>query len=817
MSKKILIVGGVAGGASTAARLRRLDETAEIIIFEKGPYISFANCGLPYYVGEVIKERESLLLQTPEAMKSRFNIDVRVLNEVVNINRDEKYIEVLNVNTNETYQESYDTLVLSTGSTPLRPRIEGIEAENIKSIWNVPDTDKIVSYIKEHNVKTATVIGGGFIGIEMAENLKELNIDVSLAEMAKQVMAPLDFEMAQFVHEHLASQGIKLYLDNGVKKFEKQADQTVVVLNDGTTIASDLVILSLGIRPNSELAKKAGLELNNRAGIVVNEYMQTSDENIYALGDVVETTDYNTKERSMTPLAGPANKQGRIVANNICGRMTKYRGAQKTSVAKIFDIAVATTGLNEKNLAAMGKKYQKDYLLAYIEPKSHAGYYPNAFPMHLKLIFDLDGKVLGAQNVGYENVEKIIDVISTTMHFNGSIYDLMELDLSYAPPFGSAKDPSNMIGFAAENILDKDQAPILVSEIKDLDLNQYELIDVRTPLERETNLIENSINIEVDNLRANLDKLDKNKIQVVYCAVGVRGYIATRILQANGFKAKNLLGGCHLYSTYVKDFSRPVCLNTSIETTPNEPIQNSNLAMEELDATGLQCPGPILALKKKIDLMEENQVVRVRVTDFGFVNDAKAWCLKTNNQYLNYSKENKVHVVDIKKGASQIASTATTNLNGSTMVVFSGDLDKAIASLIIANGATAMGKEVTMFFTFWGLNILRKNQNVKVKKPFLDAMFGKMMPQGTSKLSISKMNMGGLGTKMMKYIMRKKNVLSIDDLLKQAQANGVKMVACTMSMDILGISKEELIDNIEYGGVAAYLGATESSNHNLFI
>ncbi|MBN2222331.1 MAG: FAD-dependent oxidoreductase, partial [Vallitaleaceae bacterium] len=413
MSKKVLIVGGVAGGATTAARLRRLDEQIEIIMFERSPYISYANCGLPYYIGTTIKDRADLLVQTPEAMRSRFQIDIRVENEVLSIDRENKKVMVMDLKTNTKYEESYDTLVLSPGSTPLKPPIPGIKGERIFSLWNIPDTDRIKEFVTHHSVKNAVVIGGGFIGIEMVENLHDLGVHVDLVEMADQVMAPFDYEMAQIIHSHLSSQGVGLYLKNGVKEFKQVGDQTDIYLSDGTILNADMVILSIGISPNSELAKAANLETNARGGIVVDEYLRTSDPSIYALGDAIEVTDYVTKGKTMIPLAGPANKQGRIVANNICGKESTYEGSQGTSVAKIFDLTAASTGYNEKQLQRVGKIYGKDYFVVTILPKSHASYYPNAFPMTLKVIFDQDGKVLGAQNVGIEGVEKRIDVIAT--------------------------------------------------------------------------------------------------------------------------------------------------------------------------------------------------------------------------------------------------------------------------------------------------------------------------------------------------------------------------------------------------------------------
>ena len=809
MSKKVLIIGGVAGGASLAARLRRLDEDCQIVILEKGEYISFANCGLPYFIGGVISDRDKLLLSSPEAMKERFNIEVRVNNEVMVINKEAKEITVKNLLTNEEYQESYDVLAIATGSRPLKPKIEGIESNNIFNLWNMKDMDKIVNYIKLNELRTATVVGGGFIGIEMAENLKELGLNVNLVEMADQVMAPLDKDMASMIHEHLYQQGINLYLDNGVNKFIN--DGKSVELKDGTTIDSDLVILSIGIRPNSQLAIDAGLAVNERKGIIVDDYLVTSDPNIYALGDVVEITDFNTKEKAMVPLAAPANKQGRIAANNICGRKQKYVGAQKTSVVKVFDLTVANTGENEKSLNNRGLEYGKDYLVSYAMPKNHAGYYPEAYEMTIKLIFDLEGEILGGQCIGFYGVDKRIDVIATSMHFKGTIYDLQEIDLAYAPPFGSAKDPVNMVAFAAENILRKDVIPYRCYQLESL-TDDTVIIDVRTETEYEISHINDAINIPVDDLRSRLNELSKDKNYLVYCAVGLRGYIASRILMQNGFECANLIGGYTMY----KRFNYKV-ENVIFEYENKEERQMTQQA-SVLDCSGMQCPGPIMQLKRKMDTMATGEILEVISTDFGFTKDSVAWCKKTGNKHLGTVKNGLKYHVKVEKMASvEKELTNSKDYNGSTMVVFSGDLDKAIASLIIANGAAAMGKEVSMFFTFWGLNILRKSEHVKVKKSFVENAFGKMMPRGIEKLGLSNMNMMGMGSKMMKYIMKKKNVLTLAELMAEAQASGVKMIACTMSMDVLGIQKEELIDGIEYGGVAAYLGDAENSNHNLFI
>ena len=834
MTNKILIVGGVAGGASTAARLRRVDESSEIIMFEKGDYISFANCGLPYYIGETIEERDALLLQTPEAMKERFNIDVRVKNEVIKIDKEKKEVEVKDHGTGRTYTESYDYLVLSTGSTPLTPPIPGIDSPNIFTLWNIPDTDRIKDYVDNKKPKRAAVIGGGFIGIEMAENLHDRGLDVSIIEMADQVMAPIDFEMAQIVHQHLRSKDVHLYLKDGVKAFEYKDGVTTVTLQSGKTIDADIVLLSIGVRPQSKLAKDAGLEINKRGGIVVDDTLKTSDDSIYALGDAVEVTDYMNGSKTMIPLAGPANKQGRIVANVLAGRNETYKGTQGTSIAKVFDLTVASTGHNEKILKRNKLEYGKDYKVSIIHSKSHAGYYPGAIPMAIKLIFTPEGKILGAQIVGYDGVDKRIDVIATAIRFGGTVYDLKELELAYAPPFSSAKDPVNMAGFTAENILNGDMDVIHWHEMDALDKDNSIIVDVRDPIEREMGYIEGSINIPVNQLRNRMSELDKNKLIVIYCAVGLRGYIAARILMQNGFtNVKNLSGGYTTYScVYCQDDSNASKCG-GVTCDPNANFTDSGETEEvdetvkegetvKLNACGLSCPGPITQVYERMKMLKDGDILEVTATDPGFMNDIKTWCGRTGNTLLKTEKREKSFAAFIRKGIAykKTIDSSTAVVQGKddkSMVVFSGDLDKAIASFIIANGAAAMGRKVTMFFTFWGLNILRKPEKVQVKKGFMDKMFGMMMPRGSKKLGLSKMNMGGMGAKMIRKVMNDKNISSLEDLIQQAIKSGVRIVACTMSMDVMGITKEELIDGIEYGGVAAYLGAAEESDVNLFI
>jgi NADPH-dependent 2,4-dienoyl-CoA reductase/sulfur reductase-like enzyme/peroxiredoxin family protein/rhodanese-related sulfurtransferase/TusA-related sulfurtransferase len=838
VGKKVLIVGGVAGGASAAARLRRVDEAAEIILFEKGEYISFANCGLPYYIGETIEERSALLVQTPEDMKKRFNIDVRVQNEVLSINREKKSVEVINLASGQKYEEAYDVLVLSPGSTPLKPPIPGINNPNIFTLWNIPDTDAIKGFVDNLKPKRAAVIGGGFIGLEMAENLWDRGIQVSVIEMLDQVMAPIDFEMAQQVHAHLRQKGVDLRLADGVKEFDYNNGVTTVTLASGAKVDAEIVLLSIGVRPQTQLAKDAGLELNERGGIVVDGTLKTSDPNIYAIGDAIEVTDFVQGIKAMVPLAGPANKQGRIAANNIAGANEVYKGTQGTSIAKVFDLTVANTGVNEKTLKRAGKVYGVDYWTSIIHSKSHAGYYPGALSMAFKLIFDNKGKVLGAQIVGHDGVDKRIDVIATAIRFGGTIEDLKELELAYAPPYSSAKDPVNMAGFTAENILKGDLKVLQWHEIEALDPEKSVILDVRDAVERELGYVGGSVNIPVDDLRARHSELDKSKTIVVYCAIGLRGYIAARILKQLGFEdVRNLSGGFSTFqNVYCQDpANMEKCGGTLISGPDGVMIDDMEIsdsgeviskAVKEtgnvikLNACGLQCPGPILQVYKKMEELQPGDVLEVTATDPGFINDIATWAKKTGNTLMGSGKGDKKNVfATLMKGT--VEQKPVQHLaempNDKTLVVFSGDLDKALAALIIANGAAAMGRKVTMFYTFWGLNILKKANPPSVSKDFMSKMFGAMLPKGVDKLGLSKMHMFGMGPAMMKKIMKDKNVDSLDTLLKQALENNVRMIACTMSMDVLGVEKEELIDGIEYSGVATYLGAAEEADVNLFI
>lgn len=537
MNKKVIIVGGVAGGATTAARLRRLDENAEIILFERGKYISYANCGLPYHVGDVIPSREDLLLQTPESLKSRFNIDVRIQQEVTFIDRANKTVSVKNLATSQESVESYDTLVLATGSSPIIPNIPGIRSKYIFSLWTVDDADHIRQYIRQNKISDAIIIGGGFIGIEMTENLRRLGITVSLVEMLNQVMAPFDFEMAQLIHKTLEENGVSLYLGNGVTSFTETDESILVNLSDGKQLTTRLVILSIGVKPNSELARSAGLALNARGGIVVDKILRTSDPDIFAVGDVIEVEDFISKDKTMIPLAGPANKQGRIAAGNIAGENDQYPGTQGSAIVKIFDVCAANTGANEKTLLKNGLIKGKDYEKLIILQNSHAGYYPGASPMAIKLLFSTDGnKIFGAQIIGKEGVDKRIDTIGTAIRLGGTIWDLKSLEFAYAPPFSSAKDPVNMAGFVAENIL---KSRVFFAEwdvVERHDPEKTILLDVREDAERRTYALSGALNIPLGQIRSRLSEIDKEKEIIIFCAMGVRAYNAARILMANGFQ-----------------------------------------------------------------------------------------------------------------------------------------------------------------------------------------------------------------------------------------------------------------------------------------
>lgn len=545
MSIKLLVVGGVAGGATAAARARRLDEHAEIILFERGEHISFANCGLPYYIGDIIKERDDLLVTTSKTVKDRYHIDVRTFSEVLKIDRTKKEVEVKNHKTGETYRETYDKIILAPGAEPIRPPLEGIDLEHVFNLRNIPDAEQIKAYVQSNKPKAAVIVGGGFIGLEMAENLVLHGIETTVVELLDQVMAPFDFEMASLLNVHLKEQGIRLELNNGVEKIAQKKDRLLVKTKNGDEIDCDVVILSIGVKPENRLARESGLAIGSLGGIKVDAGMRTSDPHIYAVGDAVEVRDFLTGFPTITPLAGPANKQGRIAADNALGRREIFKGTLGTAIVKAFKMAAASTGMNEKTL----KKHELPYVVSYTHSGSHASYYPGATMMAIKLIFQpANGKILGAQIVGGEGVDKRIDVLATAICGGMTVHDLEVLELAYAPPYGSAKDPVNIAGYVASNILKRDLDNVHWNQLSAIDDHGYVLIDLRNKDELETGgTIPGAVHIPLPELRTKLSGLDKNKTYIPFCAVGLRGYIGYRILVQNGFTAKNLSGGFRTY------------------------------------------------------------------------------------------------------------------------------------------------------------------------------------------------------------------------------------------------------------------------------
>lgn len=544
---KTIIIGGVAGGASAAARLRRLDETCEIVILERGDFISFANCGLPYYIGGAITDKNDLTLQTPESFRKRFNIDVRINNEAVKISPEEKTVTVKNLKSGEIYKESYDNLILSPGAEPIKP---GIDSDIVFTLRNIPDTLKIKEYIEKSNPKSAVVIGGGYIGVEMAENLKEAGLDVSVVELADHLIAPLDFDMAADVHRYIKSKGIKLYLNNGVRAI----DGNTVILQNGT-IDAEMIIMSVGVRPETALAKDCGIEVNRRGSIIVDRHMKTNIQNIYAVGDAVEAEDFITKSPAFIPLAGPANKQGRIAADNICGINSEYTGTQGSAVLKLFDMTVATTGINEKSASSAGIDYDKTYIYS----SSHASYYPGASNMSIKALWDKKTlKIIGAQIVGFDGVDKRMDVLASSIRFGAKITDLANLELCYAPPFGSAKDPVNMLGFVAKNIITGKMKQFFWNDVEKLPRDgSVTLLDVRTVTEVKRGRIDGFINIPLDSLRERIEEIPKDKPVYLHCHSGLRSYIALCILKGNGYDCFNLAGGWRLYESVINERTVP--------------------------------------------------------------------------------------------------------------------------------------------------------------------------------------------------------------------------------------------------------------------
>lgn len=809
---KHIIIGGVAGGATAAARIRRADENAEIVLVEKGKYISYANCGLPYYIGGVIKSRDKLFVQTPEAFSRRFNVDVRTRHEALSIDTERHEVSIRRAD-GTTYSETYDRLLLSPGAEPVRPPLEGIDTEGIFTLRNVDDTDRIHSYLGTHRVRHAVVVGGGFIGLEMAENLHHAGAGVSIVEMADQVMAPVDFSIASHVHRHLMDKGVGLWLGRGVERFTSENGSIKVWLNTGETLSADLVLLSIGVRPSVKLAREAGIELGAR-GIKVNRWLQTSSPDVYAVGDAIEYEHPIAGGPWLNYLAGPANRQARIAADNmVYGNREEYEGSIGTSVAKVFDITVGATGLAAKHLKRMGVPY----LTSVTTSSSHAGYYPGAFNLTLKLTFAPDtGRIYGAQCVGVDGVDKRIDEIAMLIKRGGTVRDLVRTEQAYAPPFSSAKDPVAIAGYVACNTLDGVMPVVTWRELAAADRSEVCLVDVRTPEEYSLGSIDGAVNIPLDDLRGRLGEIDRESDVIVFCAVGLRGYLAQRILLGRGYRrVRNLAGG---YKTY------------SLATQKVEPVEGQPCGQAEdsgaesgdmlrLDACGLQCPGPIMQVKNAVDGMKAGQRIEVRATDPGFARDAESWCRSTGNKFVSKTSEGGYHTVVIEKreACGSAVTPAAGESRDKTFIMFSDSLDRAIATFVLANGAAATGGKVTIFFTFWGLNVIKKRRKPHVEKDIFGRMFAWMLPSDSTCLHLSKMSMLGLGDRLMRHIMRRKNISQLEELMREAVYNGVELIACQMTMDMMGISRDELIDGVTVGGVATYMERAGNSGVNLFI
>ncbi|MDD4005180.1 MAG: FAD-dependent oxidoreductase [Elusimicrobiaceae bacterium] len=828
MAMKIIIVGGVAGGASAAARLRRLDEKAEIVVFEKGRHVSYANCGLPYYAGGVIENRDALLIMTPEKLKALLNLDIRTRSEVTAIDRRARTVTVRELPDGREYTERYDKLVLAPGAKPFLPPVPGMNLKKVFTLRTLDDADRLKETVVRSGGKTAAVIGAGFIGVETAESLTHAGVKTALIEKLPQILPPLDPEMACGLQTQLRDKGVSLYLGAGLAEIRETETGLALRLDNGVELAADFAVCALGVRPETELAKQAGLEIGAAGGIKTDRQMRTSDPDIYAVGDAVETPLAPLGATGIIPLAGPANRQGRIAAENIMGAGSVCPATLGTAILKVFNLTAAMAGHNEKHLAHNGIPYLKSYA----HGLSHSGYYPGAFPLVIKLLFSPDGgKLLGAQAVGMEGADKRLDVIAAVMQAGGTIYDLLDAQMCYAPPYGSAKDPVNIAAMTAENILAGLVNPVYPTDLDRLAADKnFFLLDVRTPEEYLTGSLPGATNIALSVLRGRLPELPRGKTIVTLCSRGKMSYFAARLLMQEGFRTLNLNGGYSLYKQ-IKSEQEAQAAGSQPRQNPAPDATSSpagcpkNAARIEINACGLQCPGPIMKLSAALNNAAAGSELLVSASDPGFKMDVAAWCSSTGNTLINVTEENRVIRACIKKGTGEIpASTDALNQpapaagsKNRTIVVFSGDLDRALAAFIIANGAAALGGKVTMFFTFWGLNILRRETAGPAAKGFLDRLFGLLMPRGANRLALSNMHFLGLGTALMKHVMKTKNVTPLPELIKQAQRQGVKIVACTMAMDIMGIRREELIAGVETAGVASYLADAQYASTNLFI
>lgn len=779
---KYVIIGGVAAGASAAARLRRLDERAEIVLLEKGSDISYANCGLPYHVGGVIAARARLSVMPPAKFASWFNVDVRTNCEATAIDRAKKEVEIRTAD--GASRLAYDKLLIATGATPVGDAYTDATHPHVAHLWTLADMDRVMA--KLGAARRVLVVGAGFVGLELAENLRHRGLAVTVVQRGGHVLPTMDAEMAEPLADELRGAGIDLRFGRVVSDFVEKPDGVEAVLDDGTRLAVDLAVVSTGVRPRAELAKSAGLEIGPRGHIVVDEGLHTSDPDIFAAGDVIEVRDPVFGGKTAIALAGPANKQGRIAADNMAGGASVYRGTFGTNVVKVGELTAAGVGWTEARLKAENRDYRK----IYIHPSSGAGYYPGAARLNMKLLFGADGTIYGAQIVGAKGVDKRIDTIAEAMRVKLKAPQLGELELAYAPPYSSAKDPVNFLGFVAENVL-TGKSDVVAPDTIPADA---QVIDVREPSEHEMGAVPGAINIPLGSLRTRLAELDRATTYVTCCAVGLRGYLAERILKQNGFKVYNLSGG---WATW-RLFRQP---------------------SSTLDLRQLPCPGPVVQLKAAFSKAADGAAFKV-LADATFEGDLRRWCAANGCTASGLAKHGGELEAVLVKGGPQPSASASSRPaeHSAAIVLFSNDLDKALAAMILANGLAASGVKVGIFFTFWGLSVLRKNPAPTLRRSLVSRMFGWMLPKGAEKLALSKMNMLGLGTAMMKDVMRRQNIMTLPALIKSAKAAGVKFIACDMAMGVMGLAREDLIDEVdEVAGVAAFAEIAKRSSNALFI
>lgn len=801
---KYVIIGGVAAGASAAARLRRLDEQAEIVLLEKGSDISYANCGLPYHVGGVIAARARLSVMLPAKFASWFNVDVRTNCEATAIDRAKKEVEVRTADGSSRL--AYDKLLIATGATPVGDAYTDATHPHVAHLWTLADMDRVMA--KLGAAKRVLVVGAGFVGLELAENLRHRGLAVTVVQRGGHVLPTMDAEMAEPLADELHGAGIDLRFGRVVSDFVEKPDGVDAMLDDGTRLAVDLAVVSTGVRPRSELAKSAGLEIGPRGHIVVDEGLRTSDPDIYAAGDVIEVRDPVFGGKTAIALAGPANKQGRIAADNMAGGASVYRGTFGTSVVKVGELTAAGVGWTEARLKAENRDYRK----IYIHPSSGAGYYPGAARLSMKLLFGADGTIYGAQIVGAKGVDKRIDTIAEAMRVKLKAPQLGELELAYAPPYSSAKDPVNFLGFVAENVL-TGKSDVVAPDTIPADA---QVIDVREPSEHEMGTIPDAINIPLGSLRARLNVLDRAKTYVTCCAVGLRGYLAERILKQNGFKVYNLSGGWATWRLFHPEREEVKRSGEGEQEKEDPPaVQPSST----LDLRQLPCPGPVVQLKAAFSKAADGVAFKV-LADATFEGDLRRWCAANGCTASGLVKHGGELEAMLVKGGPQLSPSTSSRPaeHSAAIVLFSNDLDKALAAMILANGLAASGAKVGIFFTFWGLSVLRKNPAPVLRRSFVSRMFGWMLPKGAEQLVLSKMNMLGLGTTMMKDVMRRQNIMTLPSLIKSAKAAGVKFIACDMAMGVMGLTREDLIDEVdEVAGVAAFAELAKKSTNTLFI